>query len=475
MIAGRYTLEREVGRGGMGVVWLARDEVLGRLVAMKRIGMFPSASDPDIERAAREARLAATLNHPHVVAVFDLVTDGDEQWLVMEYVDCVTLGGLVKRDGPLGLDRAAHLVGQAAQALAAAHAAGIVHRDVKPANILVAAADQVKLTDFGIARAVADASLTQTGLVTGSPSYLAPEVAAGNKATDASDTWSLGATLFHALAGRPPYEVTDNPLGTLYKIIHEDPPRLADAGWLALVLESTMASDPADRWSMERVRDVLAAGPTSTPQTMHQMAPSALPGGAEGGEPTQTLPRTAAALPTDPPQQDAPAEPAQRRDRRGLLAILAVVAVLALVALLGWALLRGDPEQPAADQRASGSETPSQSPSPSPTKKEKETPPPAQQMTTFVEDYLATVTTNPAQSWKMLTPEFQAASGGFGSYRNFWGGIEAADPSVIEPNPRANTVSYAVTYQEAGGGTSNDNVTLELVEQDGEYLIAGER
>ncbi len=289
VIAGRYTLEREVGRGGMGVVWLARDEVLGRLVAMKRVGMFPGGSDPDLERAAREARLAATLNHPHVVAVFDLVTDGDEQWLVMEYVDCVTLGGLVKRDGPLSPDHAAHLVGQAAQALAAAHAAGIVHRDVKPANILVTAADQVKLTDFGIARAVADASLTQTGLVTGSPSYLAPEVASGSKATNASDTWSLGATLFHALAGHPPYEVTENPLGTLYKIINEDPPRLADAGWLAPVLESTMAKDPEDRWSMERVRDVLAMGPTATPQTTQQMGLSPAWAGAADDDRTRTM------------------------------------------------------------------------------------------------------------------------------------------------------------------------------------------
>ena len=382
MIAGRYTLEREVGRGGMGVVWLARDEVLGRLVAMKRVGMFPGGSDPDIERAAREARLAATLNHPHVVAVFDLVTDGAEQWLVMEYVDCVTLGGLVKRDGPLSLDHAARLVGQAAQALAAAHAAGIVHRDVKPANILVTAADQVKLTDFGIARAVADASLTQTGLVTGSPSYLAPEVASGSKATDASDTWSLGATLFHALAGRPPYEVTDNPLGTLYKIINEDPPRLADAGWLAPVLESTMAKDPADRWSMERVRDVLAAGPTATPQTTQQMGLSAAWAGAADDDRTRTMQTdpdpepdhepTDPALHAPPPDIQDPAPEPRRRDRRGLLAILAVVVVLVLIVLIGWALLRGDPEQPAADQRGSGSETPSESPKP--TKKKTEGP-----------------------------------------------------------------------------------------------------
>ena len=476
MIAGRYSLEREVGRGGMGVVWLARDEVLGRLVAMKRIGMFPGGSDPDIERAAREARLAATLNHPHVVAVFDLVTDGDEQWLVMEYVDCVTLGGLVKRDGPLSLDHAAHLVGQAAQALAAAHAAGIVHRDVKPANILVTAADQVKLTDFGIARAVADASLTQTGLVTGSPSYLAPEVAAGSKATNASDTWSLGATLYHALAGRPPYEVTDNPLGTLYKIIHEDPPRLPDAGWLAPVLESTMAPDPADRWSMERVRDVLAAGPTSTPQTTQQMAPSPLLAGAAGDDQTRTMQadppdHTDPKLQADPPEQHPEPVAHRRRALSGLLPVLAVVAVLALILLLGWALLRGDPEQPAADKPRSGSETPSESPKPT----KKKTGPTSEEMITFVDDYLATVTTDPAESWKMLTPEFKAASGGFGSYQRFWSGFESASPSAVKADPKAMTVNYNVDYEKKGGGTQIDNVTLELVQQDGKYLIAGEQ
>ena len=121
---------------------------------------------------------------------------------------------------------------QAADALAAAHAAGIVHRDVKPSNMLVTAEGQVKLSDFGIARAQADPSLTQTGLVTGSPAYLAPEVAAGHSATDASDVWSLGASLFHALAGHPPYDVGDNLLGALYRIVHEEPPRIDDAGWL---------------------------------------------------------------------------------------------------------------------------------------------------------------------------------------------------------------------------------------------------
>ena len=178
-IAGRYTLEREVGRGGMGAVWLGTDRVLGRQVALKRLGRPPGAGTTDFERAEREARLAARLNHPHVVAVFDLIEEGEEHWLVMEYVEGRTLSELVREDGALTPDEAAPLLRQAADALAAAHESGIVHRDVKPSNILVTAEGQVKLSDFGIARAEADASLTQTGLVTGSPAYLAPEVASG--------------------------------------------------------------------------------------------------------------------------------------------------------------------------------------------------------------------------------------------------------------------------------------------------------
>ncbi|HEY0952797.1 serine/threonine-protein kinase, partial [Nocardioides sp.] len=274
MIAGRYTLEREVGRGGMGAVWLGVDQVLGRQVALKRVGMAPGVATPDLARAEREARLAARLNHPHVVAVYDLVLEGDEQWLVMEYVEGSTLAELVRRDGAMTPDQAAAVLGQAADALAAAHAAGIVHRDVKPSNILVGPDGQVKLSDFGIARAEADATLTQTGLVTGSPAYLSPEVASGEQATDASDVWSLGATLFHALAGHPPYEVGDNVLGALYRIVHEEPPRLPDAGWLSPLLLATMSRDPRDRWSMARVRDVLAAG-SSAP----------LPAGAPGEPP----------------------------------------------------------------------------------------------------------------------------------------------------------------------------------------------
>jgi eukaryotic-like serine/threonine-protein kinase len=465
VIAGRYTLEREIGRGGMGAVWLGRDEVLGRLVALKRVGMAPGGSTPDLERAEREARLAARLNHPHVVAVYDLVTEGDGQWLVMEYIEGVTLAGLVNRDGALTRDQAAAVVGQAADALAAAHEAGIVHRDVKPSNILVAPDGQVKLSDFGIARAEADASLTQTGLVTGSPAYLAPEVASGQPATDSSDVWSLGATLYHALAGHPPYEVGDNVLGALYRIVHEEPPRLVNAGWLAPLLLATMTRDPVDRWSMAQVRHFLAAGPS---------APLAVPVPTRAGvEPEQS--RTRVLSRAVPPVQPAPTPvpaagpPARSHRRRVLLPVLAVVAVVAAAALVGWLALSrpgGDGRDPGSTNSRDGSRASSGSgPAAAVT---------AAGMKTFVEDYLATVTSDQAAAWDELTPSFQAESGNFGQYQKFWSDYQSARVVSIQADPGTQQVSYTVEYVDQEGRTTSDDVTLHLEGTDGDYLIADE-
>ena len=464
MIAGRYTLDREIGRGGMGAVWLARDEVLGRDVAIKRIGAAPGGTSPDLERAEREARLAARLNHPHVVAVFDLVTEEDEQWLVMEYVAGVTLAELVRRDGALTPDEASPLVGQAADALAAAHSAGIVHRDVKPSNILVTPDGQVKLSDFGIARAEADASLTQTGLVTGSPAYLAPEVASGEQATAASDVWSLGATLYHALDGRPPYEVGDNLMGALYRIVHDDPPRLANAGWLAPLLERTMTRDPGERWSMARVRDFLHAGPTGT--TIHP-APTPVP--APEPEGTEVFPQPAP--PVDP--QPTPSHSHRRRAPTG--PVLVAIAVALLVGLIIWAVVATRPAPVAQDDPSPGaatSETPRETPD------EDDSPgeaPTEDGMENFMQDYLTTAPSDPQTAFGMLTPQFQAASGGIAGYRGFWDTIASADLQSFSADPEALTVSYTVAYQREGeDGTITDDVRLALVFQEGTYKIAGE-
>ncbi len=303
VIAGRYQLEREIGRGGMGSVWLAHDRVLDRTVAIKRIGRAPGPDgDPDLRRAMREARLAATLSHSHVVAVFDLAVEDDQQWLVMEYVEGLTLAQLVQRDGPLTPDRAAGLLKQAADALAAAHQSGIVHRDVKPSNILVTADGHVKLTDFGIARATGDDTMTQTGMVTGSPAYLAPEVASGRPASAASDVWSLGATLYFVLTGTTAYDAGGNIVATLYRIVHEDPPRPEEAGWLAALLEHTMAVEPGDRWSMSAVQAFLGSG-GSTPTAVSPRPPVASEGPATG---TQELTGVDPPAPAPPPPAPDP-------------------------------------------------------------------------------------------------------------------------------------------------------------------------
>ena len=464
MIAGRYELEREVGRGGMGAVWLARDEVLGRQVAIKRIGMAPGGADPDLERAEREARLAARLNHPHVVAVFDLVSDGDGQWLVMEYVESVTLAGLVARDGALAPDELSPLLGQAADALAAAHAAGIVHRDVKPSNILVAPDGRVKLSDFGIARAEADATLTRTGLVTGSPAYLAPEVAAGQSATDASDVWALGATGFHALAGRPPYEVGDNLMGALYRIVHEEPPRLADAGWLAPLLENTMTRDPEDRWSMAQVRDFLAAGPSVGVRPLPATTPEPASATRVFPAPTETRPSAAASVP-------APA-PSRHRRRSWLPLGIVAVAVLLLGAVV-WALLAGDSESPRAGPTG-GDGTTSQSGSPRTPDQPEQSGPTAESMRAFISDYLATAPSSPETTYDMLTPAFQEASGGFDSYSGFWSTIDSATLGDVTADPEALTVAYTVHYVKTTGEQTSDDVVLRLTFDDGRYLIAEE-
>jgi serine/threonine protein kinase len=442
----------------MGAVWLARDTVLGRDVALKRIGLIPGATTPDLQRAEREARLAARLNHPHVVAIYDLVADEGENWLVMEYVEGITLAALIRNDGALQPDEAAGLVRQAADALTAAHAAGIVHRDVKPSNMLVTRDGDVKLTDFGIARAEADASLTRTGLVTGSPAYLAPEVASGSSATEASDVWSLGATLFHALAGRPPYDVDENVMGALYRIVHEEPPRLPDAGWLAPVLAHTMARDPADRWTMTEVRDHLARG-DETPVHPTPVVPAPV------GDGTRVL--------APPPARPVPV----RRPWWPWLA--AAVLVLAVVVLGYVALSTRDDGSTGAGSSTPPRSSPPSSPASSPTSGKTQSSGPsdgeqARAMKAFLTTYLATVTSDRHAAWQMLTPSYQAASGGFGGYSGFWSSIKSARASNLTADPGAMTVTYDVAYEKANGQHVREHHTLQLVRDGSSFLIDGQ-
>ena len=520
MIAGRYTLEREIGRGGAGIVHLARDEVLGRLVAIKRIGLLPGTTGHDIARAEREARLAAGINHPHVVSIFDLVKDEDCYWLVMEHVEGRTLAELIKADGPLPHTRAAGILAQAADALVQAHKAGIVHRDVKPSNIMVNDDNHAKLGDFGIARAASDAALTQTGFVTGSPAYLAPEVASGAPATAASDVWSLGGTLFHALTGRPPYDVGENVLGGLYKIVHDEPPRLPDDHPLAGLLAMMMRKEPDQRWPVVRVRDDLrriARGQTSKaigahPENDHDDDNDAtvVLGAPIASRPTDPVPAPAPApapvkaRPSEPmatPVSDHPApmggEPSTSKGRRPSLGWIAAVLALVLLVGTGTWLLWPDGAERSDDTTAGTSGTeqtqePTEEPTQEPTEEPTEEPTGTEEPTTepstgtdspagtrpamqaFVQDYFSRVTSDPESTFAMLTPEFQAETGGFDRYAGFWSTISSATPYDIQVDPRALTTSYTIDYVTTSGRTVTEQAQLQLRRVGDRFLIAGE-
>ena len=249
-IAGRYLVLRAIGRGGMGVVWLCRDEVLGREVAVKQIGGLPGEPEVETMRAMREARSAAALNHPNVVAVYDVVNHDGRPWLVMEYVDGQTLAEILADEGRLPPPQVAGIGALLADALDRAHERGIVHRDVKPGNVLVDRSGRPKVSDFGIARGHGDDQLTQTGFVSGTPGYLSPELARGGDPDPASDVWALGATLYVAVEGQAPYESRSNPLALLREIATEPPRPMQHAGALAPAIAAMMDQDPARRWDM---------------------------------------------------------------------------------------------------------------------------------------------------------------------------------------------------------------------------------
>jgi serine/threonine protein kinase len=211
LVAGRYRLVRELGRGGMGTVWLAADELLGRAVAVKELRPAAGREGADLQnqqqRALQEARSAARIQHPGVITLYEVIPAAaadDPVYLIMELVEGLTLGELIARDGPLPAPQVASYGLQVLDALAAAHALGIVHRDVKPENIMITAGDRAKLSDFGIAHTIGDPRLTSSGVL-GTQAYVAPELFDAAPITPAADLWSLGATLYHAAEGHGPF------------------------------------------------------------------------------------------------------------------------------------------------------------------------------------------------------------------------------------------------------------------------------
>ncbi|OLT20691.1 hypothetical protein BJF79_47195 [Actinomadura sp. CNU-125] len=249
-------------------MWRGHDELLDRAVAIKELRLPEDLSEDDrvvfYRRTLREARAPAQLRTPSIVEVYDVVIEQGRPWIVMELIEAPSLEELIERSGPLPPDRVGHIGRKLLDALGIAHRAGIVHRDLKPSNVLLDG-DRVVLTDFGLAFSSGSASLTKTGHFMGSPAYVAPEVAAGEKATPRSDLWSLGATLYAALEGRPPFE-RDNVMATLSALANESAQVPANAGTLGPVITGLLEKNPTRRLSHARAADRLEralSGPRS--------------------------------------------------------------------------------------------------------------------------------------------------------------------------------------------------------------------
>ncbi|MFD9504495.1 serine/threonine-protein kinase [Streptomyces sp. NPDC060035] len=250
VLAGRYRLGDVLGRGGMGKVWRAHDEVLNRTVAVKELtaGLYAAEADRAVlhARTQKEARAAARITHPGVVTVHDVIEYDNRPWIVMQYVDGPSLADATKETGEVEPREAARIGLHVLSALRAAHSAGVLHRDVKPGNVLLARDGQVLLTDFGIAAIEGDSTITRTGELVGSIDYLAPERVRGGDPGPASDLWSLGATLYTAVEGRSPFRRT-SPISTMQAVVTEEPPPPERGGALAPVITALLRKDPADR------------------------------------------------------------------------------------------------------------------------------------------------------------------------------------------------------------------------------------
>ena len=382
--AERYLLESRIATGGMGEVWRARDTVLNRTVAVKVLK--PELADDELSRTRfeSEARHAASLHHGSIAGVFDFgeatQIDGSSTprpYIVMELVEGQPLSDLLRPGAPLDPEAARDLMAQAADALGAAHARGIVHRDVKPANLIVTPDRRIKVTDFGIARAVEGVALTETGQVIGTPAYISPEQAEGTPATAASDVYALGAVAFECLTGRKPY-VADSSVATALAHLREPVPELPASvpADLAAVVRRALSKSPEDRFAdgtafARALRDPAAAAAVAGDglTAVAQVAAAAAPV-------TQVLPASApspVASSTPAPLSAPTPTPARRTPSVPWPLVLGIGAVLLAVLVAWWLGSRAD--EPATDNPGdTPSQTPDRTPSASPTETPTETP-----------------------------------------------------------------------------------------------------
>ncbi|WJY40194.1 serine/threonine-protein kinase [Streptomyces sp. P9-2B-2] len=307
LVAGRYRLVERIGQGGMGTVWRARDELLGRQVAVKRLHVSPQLDEDELatryERTTREAQAAARINHPNVVSVHDVVDDAGMPCIVMEYVPSTTLGDAIKEaariDSSVEPREAARIGRGMVAALRAAHSAGVLHRDVKPGNVLLGEDGRVVLTDFGIAVATGASTLTKTGELVGSIDYLAPERVKGGTPGPASDLWALGATLYQAVEGRSPFR-KPTAVETAYAIAMDPLVAPRNAGTLAPLIEALLAKEPAERPTAEVVELALRAAEADAETALMGWSTMTLGTVGRGRRPERATPDGESEAPTRP-------------------------------------------------------------------------------------------------------------------------------------------------------------------------------
>ncbi|MEU8436542.1 serine/threonine-protein kinase [Streptomyces sp. NPDC029216] len=449
VIAGRYRLLGPLGRGGMGVVWRARDEVLAREVAVKEVrapaGLDAAEVGRLYRRLEREAWAAARVSHRGVVTVYDVAAEEGRPWIVMELVRGLSLAEVLEAEGPMTPQRTAHLGEQVLAALRSAHEAGVLHRDVKPANVLVANDGRVVLSDFGIASLAGSSPLTMPGEVMGSPEFLAPERALGRDPGPESDLWSLGVMLYVAVEGVSPF-LRDTPVATLEAVVDGELPPPRRAGPLEPVLEGLLRKDPAARLPAAEAARMLriigaggavraAGGPVSDPD-----APTAVVAGPYEGAPAPVAP--------PPPQPSG-------QGGAGVVLIVGIAVLLGVAALLVWLVVRdtgggdgagGPTGSPAVPERPSGSASASASASASPSA----TTGPAQNVTLYVHTLRA------AYAGSCPPPGTGAPA--------FTGTIEVAlTPAVVEyrwarlDGSTAGTPWQSITYEAGGARTRQLN------------------
>ena len=500
----------------MGVVWQARDERLERMVAIKQLVLQPGLSEQESDearrRAMREARIAARLQHPNAITVFDVAENDGAPCLVMEFLPSRSLSSVLAERGTLSPEEAAKICAQVASALTAAHAAGIVHRDVKPANILLTENGTAKITDFGISRAVGDVTVTQTGISAGTPAYLAPEVARGHDPSPAADVFSLGATLYNAVEGRPPFGTSQNPLALLHAVATGVVPPPKQSGTVTTLLMGMLDAEPEVRPTMREAADALTEVGAGRPAAWTPTARTAVmaEGSADAEPPALFL--ATAVLPADQrTAQDVRQPPEEKPASRRALIIGAVVAVVVIAAgLIVLATLNnGGGAAPVTSSNPPATSAGQQAPVTTTTTVGQTTTSAAASSTSSSSSSTTTTTTGqtsvtndptggpidfgqagtlvinfydqgngPAGNWGMLSPNAQAAFGGQDGFNTYWAqysNVVGNNAKGVTANPDgSDNVPVDVTYTKNGQGPVTQHKVIRVIRYNGQLYIDGD-